>query len=221
MPNGSERIQKLRSRRTTWIHRDDNTQRTVYVIYISSLWIWKGVSATLQSGKYTLSYPRRRCVSNISTPFSHSHAFHYEMYMYIISAYIALNGVWHEWQFLGVLFACVVCVRKQKRCSLSMLYGICTTCLMDKLRAFRRTPLCEHLIHWTCDVFPHTTLKGTQAYYILVLPLLLHMYDKCMRCEIPSSLILKWSCLFCELALFCRRIYVKRLSFKGLHRRYI
>ena len=24
-------------------------------------WIWKGVSATLQSGRYTLSYPRGRC----------------------------------------------------------------------------------------------------------------------------------------------------------------
>ena len=136
---------------------------------MSSLWIWKGVSATLQSSKYTLSYPRRRCVSNIYTPFSHSHALHYEMYMYIISPYIALNGVWLEWQFLAVLFACVVCVRKQKRCSLSMLYGICITCLMDKLRAFRRTPLSntlfiehvmyfpiphskehKHIIYWYC-----------------------------------------------------------------------
>ena len=30
--------------------------------YLSCPWIWKGVSATLQSGRYTLSYPRRRCV---------------------------------------------------------------------------------------------------------------------------------------------------------------
>ena len=27
---------------------------------ISSLWIWKGVSATLKSGRYTRSYPRGR-----------------------------------------------------------------------------------------------------------------------------------------------------------------
>ena len=32
-------------------------------IYIdtSSPWIWKGVSATLQSGRYTLLYPMGRC----------------------------------------------------------------------------------------------------------------------------------------------------------------
>ena len=29
---------------------------------ISSPWIWKGVSATLQSGRYTLSYPTRRYI---------------------------------------------------------------------------------------------------------------------------------------------------------------
>ena len=33
--------------------------------HISSLWIWKGVSATLPSGRYTLSYPRRRCMSPV------------------------------------------------------------------------------------------------------------------------------------------------------------
>ena len=32
----------------------------VYCNIISSLWIWKGVSATLWSGRYTLSYPRGR-----------------------------------------------------------------------------------------------------------------------------------------------------------------
>ena len=30
--------------------------------HISSPWIWKGVSATLWSGRYTLSYPRRRII---------------------------------------------------------------------------------------------------------------------------------------------------------------
>ena len=45
----------------------ENTYRlpspaTVPANTISSLWIWKGVSATLQSGRYTLSYPRGRYV---------------------------------------------------------------------------------------------------------------------------------------------------------------
>ena len=34
----------------------------------SALWIWKGVSATLQSGGYTLSYPRGRPVNYNSSP---------------------------------------------------------------------------------------------------------------------------------------------------------
>ena len=32
--------------------------------HILSAWIWKGVSATLQAGRYTLSYPRGRFVTN-------------------------------------------------------------------------------------------------------------------------------------------------------------
>ena len=32
------------------------------MLVLSSLWIWKGVSATLQSGRYTLSYLKRRYI---------------------------------------------------------------------------------------------------------------------------------------------------------------
>ena len=35
---------------------------------MSSPWIWKGVSATLQSGRYTLSYPRGWCVFHAFIP---------------------------------------------------------------------------------------------------------------------------------------------------------
>ena len=41
---------------------DDNNLAVYWLEDISSLWIWKGVSATLQSGRYTLSYPSRRFV---------------------------------------------------------------------------------------------------------------------------------------------------------------
>ena len=43
----------------------------------TSLWIWKGVSATLQSGRYTLSYPKGRQNLNSETSSNewlHTHA---------------------------------------------------------------------------------------------------------------------------------------------------
>ena len=45
--------------------RHKNTSEESEGINISSLWIWKGVSATLQSGRYTLSYPMGRYVTRI------------------------------------------------------------------------------------------------------------------------------------------------------------
>ena len=41
--------------------------KQVYNVYISTPWIRKGVSATLPSGRYTLSYPRGRYVMAIIT----------------------------------------------------------------------------------------------------------------------------------------------------------
>ena len=54
------------------------------VLHISSPWIWKGASATLQSGRYTLSYLRGRYMLGRSHHFTvqcsysqHGDSFHY------------------------------------------------------------------------------------------------------------------------------------------------
>ena len=71
-------------------------------LYMPSPWIWKGVSATLQSGRYTLSYPRGRRI--------HS-ARRWSMSL-LISAFFKWEANWsQDHDQCAVCRSCMVCFR--------------------------------------------------------------------------------------------------------------
>ena len=59
---------------------------TLSLTNVSSPWIWKGVSATLKSGRYTLSYPRGRYVSY--QQHNHCHALWFIVFVIYFYNYI-------------------------------------------------------------------------------------------------------------------------------------
>ena len=62
-------------------------------------WIWKGVSATFQSGRYTLSYPRGTvCVQNWTCIYSFIHSFDHNFVKLIPNICICKNNpMWSTW----------------------------------------------------------------------------------------------------------------------------
>ena len=61
---------------------------------ISSPWIWKGVSATLSSGRYTLSYPRWRYVFCCHIGYGQDFAFSVQSFFYSIYA-VSRDKLWY------------------------------------------------------------------------------------------------------------------------------